>query len=336
MNPGYEIRKIYLKAASVEVPRMRSLPAAALRPDISVSARIDGRPFPPAELECSLEMTLHAALAGVPMFHIEITLSGLFSLNQRDPASMDTFTRDVAPLVLFPYARRELTLLTIDAGFQPIAIDPREFARMLRRDTADASATAPGVTGGATAPDESRTSPRATPPQPSDASRPAVSPSDTAPPLRRPARLAYRPAAMIALSIALMTAAGIAVDRWITRRNLEKEIAVVRAQHQAYADALIKLSRLRLTEQNPAHHTVPLGTFAAENLSRTLQQHAGDRPVYVLAASPGNVELYYGVFPSTDSAVSESTAELNVVLGKDRLRLTPRSIADVLSATTPR
>ncbi len=128
----HSVVRIYVKSVSVEVPNMARMPKYAVRPDITVDLQINAQPAWENHLECSLQISLHARLNGVTLFLMEIVQCGLFLMHDTDTQLLNSFVRETAQSVLFPYARKHLANLAVDAGFQPVILDPIDFGLLLR------------------------------------------------------------------------------------------------------------------------------------------------------------------------------------------------------------
>ena len=115
-NTPYKILRVYLKGASVEVPHMADLPRQTISPDIGVDMQTEAAPAWPGALECVLRISLHARLKGKTVFLIEVSEAAVFELDLTNMEDAHRFVRQVAPSVLFPFARKDLASLAIE-GF---------------------------------------------------------------------------------------------------------------------------------------------------------------------------------------------------------------------------
>lgn len=127
----YKILRLYLKGATVEVPHMADLPRQAISPDVGVDMQTQAAPAWPGALECVLRISLHARLKGKTLFLIEVSEAGVFELDLSNMEEAHRFVRQVAPSVLFPFARKDLANLAVSAGFQPVLLDHVDFDVML-------------------------------------------------------------------------------------------------------------------------------------------------------------------------------------------------------------
>ena len=127
----YKIQRIYLKSASVEVPHMGQLSGAALSPQIGVDMNTEAHGAGTNTLECVLRISLHARAEGMNVFMLEVCAAGVFELPVLQQHEVTRFVRQVAPSVLFPFARKDLAALAVAAGFQPILLDHIDFDALL-------------------------------------------------------------------------------------------------------------------------------------------------------------------------------------------------------------
>lgn len=130
-NTPYKIRRLYLKGASVEVPHMANLPQQAMSPQVGVDMQTEATPAGPGALECVLRISLHAKLEGRNVFMIEVSEAGVFELDLSNMEDAHRFVRQIAPSVLFPFARKDLASLAVSAGFQPVLLDHVDFDALL-------------------------------------------------------------------------------------------------------------------------------------------------------------------------------------------------------------
>jgi len=64
------------------------------------------------------------------LFDIKFIYAGLFTINHADDEQKEVILMIHCPTLLFPYARRVLSDLTRDSGFQPITLEHMDFAAL--------------------------------------------------------------------------------------------------------------------------------------------------------------------------------------------------------------
>jgi preprotein translocase subunit SecB len=131
--PAYKIQRLYLKGASVEVPHMAELSREPISPDVGVDLDTSAESAGPGLLECVLRVGLHAKLGTANVFVIEVEEAGVFDISALNKEEVMRFVRQVAPSILFPFARKDLASLAVAGGFQPVLLDHVDFDSLLQQ-----------------------------------------------------------------------------------------------------------------------------------------------------------------------------------------------------------
>lgn len=324
----YRINRIYLKSASVEVPRMAELPQQAEQPHIGVDMQTSAQAAWDGALECVLRITLQGRLRGKSIFALEVSEAGVFELEGGSQEEITRFVRQVAASVLFPFARKDLAMLAVSAGFQPILLDHIDFDALLTRviEQHRASMRTQGPTLQATL-QAQRPATQAPPPEP-----PPVEPTEPVAPvpaapsaLPVPGAKASRRVPMAAGLLLLTLAVGLA--GWYTqaRRDAPLAAAPVTATPASPASApaapepppppplpqatqqALQASAQRLAEQPPDWFTIELGQMPAQSDLAGLAALPTDRPLYLQQSGDTTLRLLYGAFPSAQAAETALT-----------------------------
>lgn len=298
----YKILRIYLKGASIEVPHMADLPMQAISPEVGLDMQTLAEPAWPGAMECVLRISLHARLAGRNVFLIEVSVAGIFELELPDMAEAHRFVRQVAPAILFPFARKDLANMAVSAGFQPVLLDHIDFDSMLNQVI------------------QSRQVARSSPaPMQVDviAAKPLVAAKPEAAALLPPAsKISNASTAWL-----LVGALGLALGGWSLFRVLEPmrtgtpqeaSVTPVVASPPVVVipeatQAAIKTSRARLSEQASTGFTLEMGSLSVTVPLNVLSSLPSDRPLFVLPAPGGRLRVFYGVFASRADAEATGT-----------------------------
>ena len=335
-NTPYKILRVYLKGASVEVPHMADLPRQAISPDIGVDMQTEAAPAWPGALECVLRISLHARLKGKTVFVIEVSEAAVFELDLTNMEDAHRFVRQVAPSVLFPFARKDLASLAIEAGFQPVLLDHVDFDVMLthviksQRQTrapapmrVDVIAAKPAMPAMPAAPspaqegntpeDHAADWQETTPSSLSPAAQPGAAPSKKS---SKPGKR-LRVIAPALLGMALLAA----VLAWRLEPQAVKPTVAAVSERKAVTppaspaptlppvivmpqetQAAIETSRSRLADQPAAWFTLDMGSVPISTPLASLKTLPPDRPLFVLAAKADTLRVLYGVFASQAAA----------------------------------
>lgn len=335
-NTPYKILRVYLKGASVEVPHMADLPRQAISPDIGVDMQTEAAPAWPGALECVLRISLHARLKGKTVFLIEVSEAAVFELDLTNMEDAHRFVRQVAPSVLFPFARKDLASLAIEAGFQPVLLDHVDFDVMLthviksqrqthapapmRVDVIAAKPAMPAMPAARSPAQEGNT------PEDHAADWQETTPSSLSPAAQlgtAPGKKSSKPGkrlrviAPVLLGMALLAAV---LAWWLEPQAVKPTVAAVPERKAVTppaspapalppvivvpqeTQAAIETSRARLADQPAAWFTLDMGSVPISTPLASLKTLPPDRPLFVLAAKADTLRVLYGVFASQAAA----------------------------------
>jgi preprotein translocase subunit SecB len=132
LQPQVIINAQYVKDLSFESPRSPlSLVNIKTAPKIDLSVDINVQKSTESEYEVTLKINAKATSEEENLFVVELQYSGLFSLtNIPDDAQKEQILLIYCPSLIFPFARRVFADVTRDGGFQPLMINPIDFASL--------------------------------------------------------------------------------------------------------------------------------------------------------------------------------------------------------------
>jgi preprotein translocase subunit SecB len=132
--PRLSILSQYIKDLSFENPRAPgSLEPGRSRPEIQIRVDARAQELGAERYEVTFQLHCEAKSGADPVFVVELTYAGLFSLSNVPPDSMQPVLLIECPRLLFPFARRIVADVTRDGGFPPLMIDPIDFVALYRR-----------------------------------------------------------------------------------------------------------------------------------------------------------------------------------------------------------
>jgi preprotein translocase subunit SecB len=142
-SPRLTIVSQYIKDLSFENPRApASLEAGRGRPEIGIRVDVRAQDLGTERFEVVFQLHVEAKSGEDPVFMVELTYAGLFSLSNIPPESLQPVLMIECPRLLFPFARRMVADVTRDGGFPPLMIDPIDFVTLYRRRQEQAQASA--------------------------------------------------------------------------------------------------------------------------------------------------------------------------------------------------
>ena len=83
--------------------------------------------------EVALKITAKATSESNVLFITELSYAGLFTLNNVNEEQKELVLLIHCPTILFPFARRVLADATRDGGFQPLMLEPIDFAALYQQ-----------------------------------------------------------------------------------------------------------------------------------------------------------------------------------------------------------
>lgn len=139
-QPLFSIEKLYLKDASFESPNAPTVFQTTVQPTIEVDINLNTQQVAEAlhAVELTLTCTAKSAAAqdreedGQTLFLVEVVQGGLFTLRHIRAQDQGPLLGIECPNILFPYARQMVSSLTANGGFQPLLLNPVNFAAMYR------------------------------------------------------------------------------------------------------------------------------------------------------------------------------------------------------------
>ena len=132
-RPQLGIRTQYVKDLSFENPSAPNRPPEAERsPDITVNVQVEVRRLDETNFEVNLQITASARHEEKPVFLVELTYAGVFTLIGIPQEALEPALLVECPRLLFPFARRIVADVTRDGGFPPLMLAPIDFLALYR------------------------------------------------------------------------------------------------------------------------------------------------------------------------------------------------------------
>jgi preprotein translocase subunit SecB len=124
----FNIQKIYLKDASFESPGSpASFGQKSWDPHLDLNMNNTHAKIADDQYEAVLTITLTASHDGNPTFLIEIQQAGIFSISGFNEEETKYLLGSQCASTLFPYAREQISELSVRGGFPPLLLAPVNF-----------------------------------------------------------------------------------------------------------------------------------------------------------------------------------------------------------------
>ena len=132
------IKGQYMKDLSFENPKAPKIYTEIKElPQIDLSLNVNARALEKNLYEVELNITAKAHIQDTQIFLIDLTYSGIFELIGIEAAQKEAILLIYCPSIIFPFARRIISDVSRDGGFQPLMIDPIDFAGLYQQKRAD-------------------------------------------------------------------------------------------------------------------------------------------------------------------------------------------------------
>ncbi len=133
----------YVKDFSFENPGApASLTKTKATPQIDLSLDIEVHKLSEEDVyEVVLNCAAKALIEGDVLFLVELKYAGIFTLSNFAEDHKSMMLAVYAPSILFPFARKIIADATQSGGFQPLMIDPIDFATLYEKKIAQDQAS---------------------------------------------------------------------------------------------------------------------------------------------------------------------------------------------------
>lgn len=139
--PSVAINAQYVKDLSFENPGApATLVAQKEAPKIEIALNLEAKAIQADTHEVTLQITATAKASETTLFVVELSYAGLFTLANIPQDQKEMILLIHCPTILFPFARRVLSDATRDGGFQPLMLEPIDFAGLYQQRKAQEAA----------------------------------------------------------------------------------------------------------------------------------------------------------------------------------------------------
>jgi preprotein translocase subunit SecB len=134
----------YVKDFSFENPHApRSLAPSSTPPNIGIQINVDAAPMSDTDFEVILRLEGKAEAEGLVLYSFELAFGGVFRVVNVPAESLQPFVMIECPRLLFPFAREIIATAVRNGGFQPLLLNPIDFADLYRQRLAASQQAAP-------------------------------------------------------------------------------------------------------------------------------------------------------------------------------------------------
>lgn len=126
-GPQFNIEKLYVRDASIEVPNAPAIFTERTMPQINVELGNGANQVQDDIFDVSIKVTVTAKIDDKTAFLVEVTQSGIFAVRNVPQQDLGPILGITCPNILFPYAREAISDMVTRAGFMPVLLNPINF-----------------------------------------------------------------------------------------------------------------------------------------------------------------------------------------------------------------
>lgn len=137
-NKQFNLQRIYLKDASLEVPHAPGIFQDAWKPKVDVQVNTQVQPIDdkPQHFEVELQVTVTATLEDRTAYIAEVKQAGAFSHQGLSDQELKPALGIHGPTALFPYVRETVSSLVTKASFPQFVLQPINFEAIYQQHLA--------------------------------------------------------------------------------------------------------------------------------------------------------------------------------------------------------
>ena len=140
-QPTFDLRRVYLKDASLEIPNAPVVFLENEAPKVNIEIGIETRALDSDAHEVDVTATLSATSNDKTFFLVEAKQSGVFEITGIAGEQLDSILSIVCPSMLFPYLRANVTDLLTRATLPPLYLNEINFEQIYHSKREQEAAT---------------------------------------------------------------------------------------------------------------------------------------------------------------------------------------------------
>lgn len=121
--PVFQIQRVYLKDASLEMPNAPQIFLEQEGPQIEVQIDAGAQPLVPNIFEVTVTATVTARIKDKTLFLVEAKQSGIFQCQNIPSDQLQPLLGIVCPGIVYPYLRANIADLVTRTGLPPVTLN---------------------------------------------------------------------------------------------------------------------------------------------------------------------------------------------------------------------
>ena len=151
-QPVFNIQRIYLKDASLEIPNAPQIFLETEAPNVEVQLDVSNAPVLDGIYEVTVTVTVTTRVKEQVAFLVEAKQGGIFEIRDVPAEQLEPLLGIVCPNIVYPYLRANLSDLITRTGFPPIHLAEINFEAFFNQRKASLAGEQPSLVSPAGAP----------------------------------------------------------------------------------------------------------------------------------------------------------------------------------------
>lgn len=144
-QPTFNVQRIYLKDASLEIPNAPRIFLETEPPNVEVQLDVSQQPVMDAIHEVTVMVTVTTRVKDQVAFLVEAKQGGIFEIRNVPDDQLEPLLGIVCPNIIYPYLRANLADLVTRTGFPPIHLAEINFEAFYNQRKAAATPSEPST-----------------------------------------------------------------------------------------------------------------------------------------------------------------------------------------------
>jgi len=144
-SPVFQLQRVYLKDASLEMPHAPQIFLEQGSPQIEVQLDVSHEDVVEGVIEVVVRVTVTARMSDKVLFLVEAKQAGIFEMRGIPEQQLAAVLGIVCPGIIYPYLRANIADLLTRTGLPPIHLAEINFEALYQQKAGKGAAAAPGL-----------------------------------------------------------------------------------------------------------------------------------------------------------------------------------------------
>ena len=129
-QPTFDMRRVYLKDASLEIPNAPEVFLEAIEPKVQIEVSIENKTLGNDAYDVTVSVTATATIEEKTFFLVEAKQAGIFEITNLAEEQLERILNIVCPSMIFPYLRANVSDLLTRATLPPLYLAEINFEQL--------------------------------------------------------------------------------------------------------------------------------------------------------------------------------------------------------------